>query len=62
MDSVALFCEIDAFCLHFEPRWRQPCLAVRSRQWQRQSRLALSEVRTIEGAFQRTVVVCAARS
>jgi hypothetical protein len=26
MEIVALFCDIDDFCLQFEPLWRQPLI------------------------------------
>jgi hypothetical protein len=51
MDIVALFCDIDDFCLHFEPRWHQHRLARGPRRRQREPPLALSDVMTIEVAF-----------
>jgi Transposase DDE domain len=51
MDIVALFCDIDDFCLHFELPWRQHLLAQGSSRRQRATTLALSEVMTIEVAF-----------
>jgi hypothetical protein len=51
MDIVALFCDIDDFCLHFAPRWHQHLIASGSRSRQREATLTLSEVMTIEVAF-----------
>jgi hypothetical protein len=51
MDIVALFCDIDDFCLHFELPWRQHLLAQGSSRRQRATTLALSDVMTIEVAF-----------
>jgi hypothetical protein len=51
MDIVALFCDIDDFCLHFAPRWRQHLIAHGSRSRQQETTLTLSEVMTIEVAF-----------
>ena len=51
MDIVALFCDIDDFCLHFEPHWRPHLLAPGASRRQRETTLALSEVMTIEVAF-----------
>src|ERR671938_1468191 len=45
MDILPLFCDIDDFCLFFEPRWRQRLLETRQRN--RPSTLCLSEVMTI---------------
>jgi hypothetical protein len=47
MDILPLFCDIDDFCLLFEPRWRERLLADVPRQRQRASTLCLSEVMTI---------------
>lgn len=47
MDILPVFCDIDDFCLFFEPRWRHQQLAAAPRQRQRASSLALSEVMTI---------------
>ena len=45
MNILALFCDIDDFCLFFEPLWRKRLLETRQRQ--RASTLCLSEVMTI---------------
>jgi hypothetical protein len=45
MDILALFCDIDDFCLLFEPLWQQRLLETRRRN--RPSALCLSEVMTI---------------
>ena len=47
MEIVALFCDIDDFCLQFEPRWQQGLIASGERQRVREGRLRLSEVMTI---------------
>jgi hypothetical protein len=49
MDIVALFCEIDDFCRHFEPRMAAQQLTVRQRQ--RATTMHLSEVMTIVVLF-----------
>ncbi len=46
MDILAAFCDIDDFCLLFEPHWRKRLLAAVPRQRQRATRLCLSEVMT----------------
>jgi hypothetical protein len=51
MEIVALFCDIDDFCLHFEPAWRHRLVSEGERQRQRESRLCLSEVMTIVISF-----------
>lgn len=45
MDIVPLFCEIDDFCVGFEPVWRGQALSVKQRQ--RSATMHLSEVLTI---------------
>ena len=45
MDILPIFCDIDDFCLLFEPLWEQRLLATRQRH--RPSALCLSEVMTI---------------
>lgn len=45
MDILALFCDIDDFCLLFEPLWRKHLLEARQRE--RAYTLCLSEVLTI---------------
>lgn len=47
MDIIRLFCDIDDFCLVFEPFWKQKMLADKPRQRNRASMLSLSEVMTI---------------
>ena len=45
MNILPLFCDIDDFCLLFEPRWNERLLNTRQRN--RPSTLCLSEVMTI---------------
>ena len=47
MDILPIFCDIDDFCLLFEPLWRTRLLAAVPRQRQRATTLCLSEVMTI---------------
>jgi hypothetical protein len=47
MDILPLFCDIDDFCLRFEPLWRDRLLAEVPRRRQRATTLCLSEVMTI---------------
>jgi hypothetical protein len=47
MDILPIFCDIDDFCLLFEPLWRKRLLADVPRQRQRAATLCLSEVMTI---------------
>jgi hypothetical protein len=47
MSLLELFCDVDDFCQHFEPKWEQYQLESGLRQRRRQSRLSLSEVMTI---------------
>jgi hypothetical protein len=49
VDILPLFCDIDDFCLLFEPLWQQRLLATRRRK--RPSALCLSEVMTIITLF-----------
>jgi Transposase DDE domain len=49
MDILALFCDIDDFCLLFEPLWQRHLLETRQRR--RPSALCLSEVMTIVVLF-----------
>jgi hypothetical protein len=49
MNILALFCDIDDFCLLFEPLWKQQLLGTRQRH--RASTLCLSEVMTIMVLF-----------
>jgi hypothetical protein len=49
VDILPLFCDIDDFCLLFEPRWQAHQLATRQRH--RPSTLCLSEVMTIITLF-----------
>ena len=51
MEIVALFCDIDDFCLQFESLWQQHLIR-EGRRWRwRESRLCLSEVMTIVVSF-----------
>lgn len=47
MNILTVFCDIDDFCLLFEPLWQQRLLADVPRQRQRAATLCLSEVMTI---------------
>src|SRR3954470_24879007 len=47
MEILPLFCDIDDFCLLFEPLWKQRLLSSGERQRDRAARLCLSEVMTI---------------
>ena len=47
MNILPVFCDIDDFCLLFEPYWQRQQLAAAPRQRHRSSSLALSEVMTI---------------
>jgi hypothetical protein len=47
MDILPAFCDIDDFCLFFEPIWRKRLLADMPRQRHRAMTLCLSEVMTI---------------
>src|ERR687886_559487 len=47
MSVLELFCAVDDFCLHFEPKWRQQCLTSGTKQRKRARELALSEIMTI---------------
>jgi len=47
MDIVTLFCDIDDFCLLFEPAWRRRLLASGAQRRHKPSALSLSEVMTI---------------
>jgi hypothetical protein len=47
MDIVTLFCDIDDFCLLFEPSWRRRLLADGARRRRKPGSLSLSEVMTI---------------
>ncbi len=47
MDILPVFCDIDDFCLRFEPLWQQRLLAAEPQKRQRTSTLCLSEVMTI---------------
>ncbi len=47
MDILPLFCDIDDFCLFFEPLWKQRLLSSGERQRERAANLCLSEVMTI---------------
>jgi hypothetical protein len=47
MDILPVFCDIDDFCLLFEPLWNRQLLAESPRQRHRAASLSLSEVMTI---------------
>ena len=47
MDILTLFCDIDDFCLFFEPAWRRRLLASGACRRHKPSALSLSEVMTI---------------
>jgi hypothetical protein len=47
----ALFCEVDDFCIIFEPKWQQLLLGNGLQQRQRQKCLSMSEIMTILIAF-----------
>ncbi len=49
MDILSLFCDIDDFCLLFEPLWNRRLLETRQRN--RPSSMCLSEVMTIRILF-----------
>jgi hypothetical protein len=51
MEIVALFCDIDDFCLRFEPAWHQRLVSEGSSQPPWTSRLCVSEVMTIVVSF-----------
>src|SRR5215831_11570071 len=51
MEIVALFCDIDDFCLQFEPLWHQHLVSDGSRQRWREQRLCVSEGMTIGVSF-----------
>ena len=46
MEIVTLFCDIDDFCLQFEPLWQQHLISEGSRQRWPETRTWLSEVRS----------------
>ncbi len=46
-DIVTLFCDVDDFCLGFEPEYNKRLLEDGTRKRMRKSRLSLSEVMTI---------------
>ncbi len=47
MDILTLFCDIDDFCLIFEPLWHRRLISDRMRQRNRPGSLSLAEVMTI---------------
>jgi hypothetical protein len=51
MDILTVFCEIDDFCLEFEPRFNQMLIGDGKRQRNKPSAMALSEVMTIMVLF-----------
>ena len=54
MDIVPVFCEIDDFCIAFEPELRRKLLADRGAQRRRATKTKLSEVMTIIIYFHRS--------
>jgi hypothetical protein len=52
MDWDVLFCDVDDFCLEFEPQFQQRLLASNTRSRSRDGKLSLSEIMTIVVAFQ----------
>lgn len=51
MEIVALFCDLDDCCLQFEPLWHQHLVSAGRRQRWRETRMCLSEGRTIVVSF-----------
>lgn len=51
MEIVALCCDVDDFCLQFEPLWQQHVVSEGRRPRWREQRLCLSEVMTIVVSF-----------
>jgi len=51
MESVALCCDMDDFCVQFEPLGQHPLVSEGSRQRGRETRLCVSEVMTIVVSF-----------
>src|SRR5437763_7292641 len=47
MEIVKVFCEIDDFCLYFEPEWKKNLIGNAEKQRDRKSTLCLSEIMTI---------------
>src|SRR5215208_770282 len=47
MDILPVFCDIDDFCLFFEPLWKRRLLGAGERRRDRAARLCLSEVMTL---------------
>lgn len=47
MNILPVFCDIDDFCVLFEPRWHRKLLSAGERQRRRSTTLSLSEVMTI---------------
>lgn len=54
MDTLTeLFCLIDDFCINFEPAWHERLLADGQKHQRRQTRLQLSDLRTLAVLFHR---------
>jgi hypothetical protein len=51
MDWETLFCDVDDFCMYFEPLWQQRQIADGQRKRRRRTRLTMSEIMTILIAF-----------
>jgi len=47
MSLLELFCDVDDFCLEFEPKWQAHLLSSGVKRRNRQSGLCLSEIMTI---------------
>jgi hypothetical protein len=54
LQLIAMFCDIDDFCKHFEPISQQRLLQAGQRQRTRATTLTLSEITTIVAYFHRS--------
>ncbi len=54
MSLVERYCNVDDFCIEFEPKWQMYHLQNGLRQRRRKSRLKMSEVMTILIHFQQS--------